>query len=421
MRSGRERKQRSSSVVDHLRSRAGKQVQGWAWARLERGIAMARDTEKEKCLGCNKKFTKSDYCLQCTVCGLWVHKSCSGVCDEVFDVLDRQHKNFGVAYWACRPCTAFAQGMNHRIKQIEDRMEKVEKEAEETRDSVKNLEKEMKSVGEETKKRKDNTKEEVRSGVKEVYAEMREREARRLNVVFHRVGEAENEKATGLERQEWDKKSCGNIFAALELDMTDKDIKFCRRIGEKGDGPRPLIAGFYNEAERNKVLRYGKYLGETDFKDVTVGPDLTKVQRDEEKDLREEAEKKNEELTEEDISKNLQWTVVGPKGEKRLIKTVQRERDWTRGGGKARIATGMRGGRTRQEQRTNTGGFKGTGRGEKEKQPGRSGVEARVTDLSGEESEMERDEETPAAMARKGKATKRKERSPAAASPPGKR
>jgi hypothetical protein len=197
-------------------------------------------------------------------------------------------------------------------------------------------------------------------------------------------------------------------------------VKFCRRIGEKGEGPRPLIAGFYTETDRSKVLRYGKYLSETEFKDVTVGPDLTKVQREEERDLKEEAERKNEELTEDDRSKNLQWIVVGPKGEKRLIKAVQREREWTRGG---RRTSGMRGGRTRQEQRTNTGGFKGTGRGEREKQTGKNGADrgTRRTEVSGEETEMDTDEETPAAATAKKKATKRKERSPATASPPGKR
>ncbi len=51
------------------------------------------------------------------------------------------------------------------------------------------------------------------------------------------------------------------------------------------------------------------------FYDVTVGPDLTKKQRDEEAELRSEAERRNEELTEEDVQKNLHWAVVGARGE----------------------------------------------------------------------------------------------------------
>jgi len=44
------------------------------------------------------------------------------------------------------------------------------------------------------------------------------------------------------------------------------------------------------------------------------------MQRKEEEELRGEAEmRNNEELTDEDRSKNLAWVVVGARGEKRLI------------------------------------------------------------------------------------------------------
>jgi hypothetical protein len=79
--------------------------------------------EGEKCLQCAKKFTKSDYSLQCTVCGLWIHKVCSGVTDDLFKFLDQ--KLTGTAYWACRPCTVYAQGMNHRLKQMEEKLNRV--------------------------------------------------------------------------------------------------------------------------------------------------------------------------------------------------------------------------------------------------------------------------------------------------------
>jgi hypothetical protein len=225
----------------------------------------------------------------------------------------------------------------------------VEGGVEDNRDSVRTLEKQVKGLGEELKKRDKKIEKAVKEGMSEVFGEIRERDARRLNVIFHRVGETENERATGQERQDWDK-SCANIFAALEIGMTEKDVKFCRRVGEKGEGPRPLIVGLYTEVERNKVLRYGRYLEETDFKDVTVGADLTKKQRDEESELKETAEKKNGGLTEEDIAKNLQWTVVGRKGEKSLIKTVQRE--WVRGGREGRESGERRGRDERWQNKT---------------------------------------------------------------------
>ncbi len=62
------------------------------------------------------------------------------------------------------------------------------------------------------------------------------------------------------------KKSCGNIFAALKLDMTEEALKFCRRLGEKGEDPRPLLASFHTEMENSKLLRNARNLEKTAFK-----------------------------------------------------------------------------------------------------------------------------------------------------------
>jgi len=90
--------------------------------------------EKEVCLGCAKKFNKSEHCVQCTVCGLWIHKVCSGLTDELFDFIEKQLKQTGITYWACRPCSVYAQGMNHRMKNIEEKLGTVEKGMTENRE-----------------------------------------------------------------------------------------------------------------------------------------------------------------------------------------------------------------------------------------------------------------------------------------------
>ena len=82
---------------------------------------MPKDTAV--CLACGKKFTKTEASVQCTVCGLWAHKNCIGMSDEIFNFINAQFKQTGTAYWACRPCTAYAQGMNHRVKQLEEEMQ----------------------------------------------------------------------------------------------------------------------------------------------------------------------------------------------------------------------------------------------------------------------------------------------------------
>jgi hypothetical protein len=160
---------------------------------------------------------------------------------------------------------------------------------------------------------------------KERADEMRERDIRRKNVVMHRVGEAGEEVRAMEDRKKWDLQSCDNIFKALNLNFTSVNaVRFCRRVGEKGSGPRPLVVGFRREEQKEDVLENAKKLRNTQFADVMIIADLTQEQRKDEADMMVEAEKRNRDLSEEDRSKNLEWMAVGARGERRLIKAVRR-------------------------------------------------------------------------------------------------
>ena len=204
----------------------------------------------------------------------------------------------------------------------------------------------MENIRTELKKKDDKTEKLIKQGEHSVYEEMRERETRRLNVVFFGIPELEERGATGQEKLDWDKQSCCNVFNALEVDLGDKSIKFCRRVGEKGDRPRPVVMGFWTEAERALLLRNVKRLEKTMFSDIGVAPDLTKIQREEEKEMQKEAERRTAQLSEEDKAKNLQWLVVGNRGEKRFVKAVPRDPPPRRGGmtARGRGTRGTRGG-----------------------------------------------------------------------------
>jgi hypothetical protein len=122
----------------------------------------------------------------------------------------------------------------------------------------------------------------------------------------------------------WDKGECTKLFSRHNVRLRNEDIKFCRRVGPKGERPRPLIIGFYSHATRNAVLRIN-------LKDaaphLTLGPDLTKKQREEEAEIWKEMEERNNKRTEDEKAKNLHWRVVGQKGERRLIRGTDRGTD----------------------------------------------------------------------------------------------
>ncbi len=77
-----------------------------------------------------KKFTKSEYSVQCTVSALWIHKTCSGITDEGYKFVNDQLQSTGMAYWDCRPFTSYAMNMNHRPKQVKENVERISRSVE---------------------------------------------------------------------------------------------------------------------------------------------------------------------------------------------------------------------------------------------------------------------------------------------------
>jgi hypothetical protein len=234
--------------------------------------------------------------------------------------------------------------MERRLETVED---KSEKNAED-----------IASVGKKLEKIEEKLKNRSSQDVDAVYEEFREREAKRLNVIMHGVLECDERENNGEKRIEWDMKGIEDIFKVLELNLTREDVKFCRRVGEKSQAPRAMIVGFHTEYARSILLRYTKHLAETEYEDVSIMPDLTKRQRQEEASMNEEANRRNEEeLTEDDMAKNLIWKVIGQRGEKRLVKGYNRNAargGRGRGSGRGyrnaragRVVRGMRGQITR--------------------------------------------------------------------------
>ena len=86
-----------------------------------------------------------------------------------------------------------------------------------------------------------------------------------------------------------------------------------------------LLVGFHRKEEKNELMEKSKELRNTEFKEVSIVPDLTQQQRKEEAEMVRESERRNETRTAEEVAKNLEWMVAGRKGEKRLFKGPARQ------------------------------------------------------------------------------------------------
>jgi hypothetical protein len=219
--------------------------------------------------------------------------------------------------------------MNHRLREVQEK-------AQAAMDMAKESVKETSKIREQMDKDKEVIGKKVEKSEMDIYEEMNLREEKRRNVIIH--GMAEPDGIEGRSRMEADKKKIDEIFKIVDVNLTvESDVEFCRRIGEKAERSRPLIVGFYSEWAKSELLRTSKYLADSELSSLSIVPDLTEKQRKAERDMIEEAQRKNqEELTDDDRAKNLVWRVVGKKGQKRMVKMY----NTLRGGGTSSRARG---------------------------------------------------------------------------------
>ena len=296
----------------------------------QEGPSQAASKQKGKfpCLIC-KKAVKAG--VRCNACHLWVHTKCQGISKELFAILKNPGKFGGAVCWNCDSCLASAVRLDDRMKALESSHREVETRLVRTENTVQEAVLRVEKVERRQDRVEDLLEREKERARVERVVEMRERELRKKNVVVHRMEEAGDWATTAEDRRNWDTDSCVNMFHALKLDWNKEAIRFCRRIGERGEDPRPMVVGLNREAQKEELLDKTRYLKDTQFAEIGVVPDLTQEQRRDESDMVAEAERRNTERSEEELAKNLIWRVVGRKGEKRLLKTVERDEDRNRG------------------------------------------------------------------------------------------
>ena len=265
-----------------------------------------KPTEKElhPCIYCGKHCATG--CIQCAICALWCHMHpCTGLSKEAIRGLEIQAKEVGQAYWACRSCMNFNTKWNNQMREVSKRQDETEAKVEDNSDKIEEVRKiteELRAELREQTRRTEGLEERMATALD---SELREREARRLNLVIHGLPEPDANIKDPRERMERDKEECERLFIAMKARTRYQAIRFCRRIGEKGGDPRPMVFGIHSEEEKRHLLEKSKELLYTQYENVTVVPDMTKSQRKGEQKLRDEADRRNTELTAEDREKNL--------------------------------------------------------------------------------------------------------------------
>jgi hypothetical protein len=152
----------------------------------------------------------------------------------------------------------------------------------------------------------------VEDPLTQMHQELQQLNIRRNNVVIH-----------GLKEGERDHEQANEFLMATEPgEMLDFQVLY--RAGKRGPKPRTLIVKFREEKQKEKVLANAKNLkNKVEFKGIALAPDLTKKQREMDKqrgsELGVEAMRLNSHMT-EDQKKEGSWLVVERHEKQRLIK-----------------------------------------------------------------------------------------------------
>ena len=278
------------------------------------------------CLRCGNHVKMTEHAVKCALCDLWVHKSCENMDDATFNVLDLQNQ-MGQCFWTCKSCHSFAFKFEKRMKDIDKRLQLIEDKLPKVECDVTEIKTEIASLKSGMDNDQDKFIQIQSNAVDVVFEEMRDRESRKSNVVIHNLAEPPISVKSGTDRIAKDKVAVQDLCKVIGVDIDNVSaIKFAKRIGAKQDNPdehRPLLVGFMSDETSHNVLDLSsglKDLGDP-WTNVNVIQDLTKKQRSEEKKMREEAAKRNKELSEDD-AKNWLWKVVGRRGERHVVKAA---------------------------------------------------------------------------------------------------
>ena len=271
--------------------------------------------------------------------------------DEFVDNCDKSNRLKGDSNFFCPNCRNFIPNMNGSIQDLlekfialESRVNAAEARANAAEAKANAAELELQQLraeidrmknGAETVKDKivimekeiENGMEQAKQEVKEeMTVEMRAREEKAANIVIY--GAKESGKNSAAERAADDVEFVKDLAETLEIEIAGEvEAKF--RAGKKPEGaeagrPRPLIVRISDDETRENILRKARFLGRSDdWKNVYVGLDLTRKDRDEarkkEEKMKEEAKKKTEEEAKNGTRTGGRYVVGGMRGRERWL------------------------------------------------------------------------------------------------------
>lgn len=313
-----------------------------------------KDVEPEawKCNTCKKDFNNaSDKIVQCEYCNNYYCCKCLGLTTSEY-----QSFKTPALHWFCpsceekviknlrtdrdieQRCAAFMERMEERVKTLEIQIEK-KTDIEKVEEIV------NEAIGKVGKSESPENLVSIEETVEKKVSEIRESTLREKNIIIHGAKEVDNKDPKI--RKEVDTDYVHNLTNFLDSD--EKAVKSVIRIGKRTEmagaknkndeqsetleasgnqiktRPRPMKVSFSNTEAKVNFMKNLNKLREIDdssqFHGISVAHDMTKAERDHNKELTGEARQRNE----NDKSGKYRHIVRGPPWARKVIKVRLKE------------------------------------------------------------------------------------------------
>jgi hypothetical protein len=148
--------------------------------------------------------------------------------------------------------------------------------------------------------------------------EEKDKEARSKNIIMYNLPESSD--SLFEVRQKHDKSLAMNVFRELiDKNFEETEIQKIFRLGKMGadpNKPRPLLVQFVDKMTKNYLMHNLYHIRKTPFKDLAISHDMTLKEREQCKQMVEEAKNKEQ----QDKSGEWKFRVRGLPGQMRVVK-----------------------------------------------------------------------------------------------------
>ena len=290
--------------------------------RKQRGKTTEMVSENNVCKGngenpCGKQVLDDDMGgIECDVCLAWYHPVWQGAKDEAYDAVRKNE-----LFWICVQCKKFVSEFRNVVhgkgttagqidaaclgrmerklddlsKAVSEQNVKVKEAAADANKAKKLYADALKDGEAKSEQTKNISRESIQTCFEKFQNEKDEKEKRKCNIVISNM--TESQASTGEERKVHDIKKLTNIIKE-ELKIHVR-IENAFRAGKRQENkPRLLIATLPSEACKWDVLKAAKMLRDsenTEVKGMYINKDLTVLEREQNKKLRDEVKRRKSE------------------------------------------------------------------------------------------------------------------------------